>query len=80
MIAQKNRTGYTDIAPEKDGAGLGGSRFTAHCAALCRGVFIVQSPLMGGECSGHRKMRTFREPCPPTRSLLPTILADGDRV
>lgn len=73
MIAQKNRTGYTDIAPEKDGAGLGGSRFTAHCAALCRGVFIVQSPLMGGSVRGivrcARSVNRVRQPvhfCPPS--------------
>ena len=47
MIAQKNRTGYTGPAPEKDGAGFGRPRFTAHTAVSA--VFLcVMSPLMGG--------------------------------
>lgn len=52
MIAQKNRTGYTTPAPEKDGAGLGSSLILgAHRLnlVLC-GFFVRKSPVMGGVC------------------------------
>lgn len=50
MIAQKNRTGYTGPAPEKDGAGFGDLLLCGGQPPSVRYFFVRMSPSMGGAC------------------------------
>lgn len=50
MIAQKNRTGYTTPAPEKDGVGCGSLNSQGGQPPSARYFFVRMSPFMSGTC------------------------------
>ena len=50
MIAQENHTGYTDPAPEKDGAGFGDLLLCGGQPPSVRFFNVRMSPSMGGAC------------------------------